>query len=158
MVEPDQGALVAVKLAGLFDSSVGAACGEAGFVGGQALVTEVVFEKGEVGGDFALQLGFAAGVGEEAEELGDEAAQVGRHFAGQGLAGHDPGLLGEQAFHEAGHASPARGFFGEGFLAGLGDGVEAGFAVGFGLGPGAFDPSILLEPDQGGVEGSLVRG
>ena len=49
-------------------------------------MAEVVFKQGEVGGDFALQLGVGAGVGEEAEEPGEEAAQVGRHRVGQGLA------------------------------------------------------------------------
>ena len=34
VVEPDQGALVAVKLAGVFHSSIGAAGGEAGLIGG----------------------------------------------------------------------------------------------------------------------------
>jgi hypothetical protein len=67
------------------------------------------------------------------------------------------GLLGEDAADYAGDALPVFGFYGEAFQAAPGNGIEAGFAVVLRSAPLGFDPALMLEAEQRGVDGAFVE-
>ena len=67
-------------------------------------------------------------------------------------------FLREHAADYAGDALPVFGFDGEALEAAFGDGVEAGFAVVFRSAPFGFDPVLVLETQERGVDGSFVEG
>ncbi len=149
--EPEEGALIAVRLLSLLDAAEGAAGGGVRFCGREAAALVVLFKKGEVESDFAVEVRVgvvgAAETAEASEGTAQEGAEDGRPASG---------LLRQQTVENARHLAPAVGFFLESFEAGFGDGVVLGLAIVFGGAPVGVDPAILLEAQQGGVEGALV--
>src|SRR5690348_13352484 len=65
--------------------------------------------------------------------------------------------LAQELVHESGHLAPAIGLLLQRLLAGFGDGVVFRLTIVLGLIPTPFDPTFLLQPDQRGIQGALVK-
>jgi hypothetical protein len=63
----------------------------------------------------------------------------------------------EDAAHYGGEAVPVGGVFGPLFSAGFGDGVVLRLTVVVGDAPFGCDPAALLQTDQRGIDGALVK-
>ncbi len=78
LFDPEQRALVAMRLLCLLHAAVSAPRSQPSFFGGHAAALEVVGEQSEVRGDFAGEIRFHALVAEEATQPGNDSPQT-RH-------------------------------------------------------------------------------
>src|SRR2546428_3279599 len=70
----------------------------------------------------------------------------------------DSGFVQEELLDQTGQAAPTLGLLVQGAPAGPGDAVVLGFAIGLGSLPGTLDPAPLLQPDESGVQRTLIEG
>jgi hypothetical protein len=143
LLDRHESAGIAMEFLGLLDAAVNAAGCQRRFPRRHAGALEVFGDQRQMGSDLTGHLAFGGAAAEQVGEAGEESAHL-RPF-------------GEQLFQQAGHLPPAPRLLGEGFLAGFGDRIEFGLAVGFGPVPRAGDPTLLFQADQRGIERALVE-
>jgi hypothetical protein len=144
LFDPEERSGLAVQFLGLFDTAISAACREIRFFNRHSLTLELLLQQRQVSLDLARHLALGAAPAEQIRKSQENSPHGSRSF-------------GEQLFNQSGHPSPAARFLGQRALAGFGNRVEFCLPITLRLAPGPFDPALLFQTHQCGIERALVQ-